>query len=357
MQIESLKVQNFRNLATQEIKFSDGLNVLFGKNAQGKTNTLESVYLLTIGRSPRTRKDSEMVAFKKSELKASISYSHFGVKHNLELGLSGGVKTVLLDGEKLAKISDIIGNFGSVYFSPEELRLVQGSPSHRRRYIDITCCQISKNYLKTLKRFQKVLEQRNALLKLDGAESQIEIWNKQLAEFGEKIIKERTAFFEKLAPVASEIHLKLSDGKEKLKIKYETIVFDNDIKEVYLSGLEKSYEKDKVLGYTNFGAQNDDFLVLVSGVDLRKNGSQGQQRTATLALKLAELELLKKEYGDYPVLLLDDVLSELDSHRRKQLLEHIKGIQCLITCTEFEEDLPCEKFRVENGTVRKEDKK
>lgn len=356
MIISKLKVVNFRNLLSQEIEFGSGLNVLHGKNAQGKTNTLEAIYTATIGRSPRTRKDSEMLAFNKHELQIELEFLHAKTKRSVKFVLKGNHKSICVDGNNLKKISDVIGNFGSVYFSPEELHLVQGSPAYRRRFLDIINCQLSKKYLSELQHFQKVLNQRNALLKNQQVESQILVWNETLAIYAVAIFKERQKFCKKLQTLARKIHSELSDGKEELVLGYESVLKDSDnLKEDYLKGLEKTFEKDKILGYTSYGLQNDDFSIFLNGVDLRKNGSQGQQRTATLALKLAELEILKEEYGEYPVLLLDDVLSELDEVRRQKLMERIQNIQCLLTCTEFDLDLPAVKFKVENGLVNKEE--
>lgn len=354
MQIEYLMVKNFRNLAQQKIEFGEKLNVLYGKNAQGKTNTLEAIYLSTIGRSPRTRKDSEMIAFKESSLETVLGYNHKGAKHQIEINITPRLKQISVDKNKLTRIADIIGNFGSVYFSPDELKLVQGSPANRRRFLDIILCQLSKKYLTDLKNFQKVLNQRNSLLKL-GDETQIEVWNESLAIYAEKLFVAREKFFEKIKQNILNMHLSLTSGQEELSLQYESALTGSEslIKD-YLAGLSKSLERDKVLGYTTFGLQNDDFSVISSGLDLRKNGSQGQQRTATLSLKLAELEILKEEYGEYPVLLLDDVLSELDETRREKLLTHINNLQCILTCTEFYENLPCKKFKVENGLVKEE---
>jgi len=354
-------VANFRNLGAQKIFFSSGLNVLYGRNAQGKTNTLEAIYCATIGRSPRTRKDVEMVAFSKNQLHIDLQYTHHQTTRNIEVDLKGGSKNISIDGNKLTRMSDIIGNFGSVYFSPEELHLIQGSPIYRRRFIDIINCQLSKQYLNDLQHFQRLLNQRNALLKNSAQNlgQQIKIWNEQLATFGVKLFMTRNAFCEKVQQYASDIHKELTENNEELSLIYQSVsstpLSVEELKKLYLKGLETSLERDKVLGYTTYGIQNDDFIIKVNGIDLRKSGSQGQQRTATLSLKLAELEILKEEYGEYPVLLLDDVLSELDIIRRQKLVEKIKDIQCILTCTEFGLDLPCVKFEVSDGAVIKKD--
>ena len=597
MLIKSVTVNHFRNLSPQKIEFQKGINLLFGKNAQGKTNTLEAIYLTTIGRSARTRKDVEMIAHGHNDLLVKLEFSHADISHTLEFRLTRGQKQFFLDGNKFSRISDVIGNFGSVYFAPDSLNLVQGSPAGRRKFMDIINCQLSKNYLRNLQTFQKILEQRNALLKRVSAFEEFEVWDEQLAKFGTKIFIARKKFCEKLSALVKDINKDLSGGEvlqvfyqsplklkktscenddnmidaetfkesgaktnvfaeklsnsavttvngndentqncdvnansnfeklqnsgvmnaqsntenvqigltaksgaeivqrditaqngarnlqrdnksvqnadlkekvivenvqsddeslqsadvnlnggaenvqrdvtvqndagslpnadiisgakklqigltaksgaenvqrnneivqggtenansndEKLQsadmisnaeivqggaenmqkkahlenVKMENVNTENaclteeDIKklqEQYLLELESSFEKDKILGYTTFGVQSDDFSLKLGGQDARKCASQGQQRTASLSLKLAELEILKEEYGDYPVLLLDDVFSELDEFRRTKLLERIKDIQCLISSTDVITGVECSLFEVSGGKV------
>ena len=390
--IESVFVNNFRNLSPQKIEFQKGVNFLFGKNAQGKTNTLEAIYLTTIGRSARTRKDVEMITHEKNELFVRLEFSHKSISHTLELKLNRGQKQFFLDGNKLAKISDVIGNFGSVYFAPDSLNLVQGSPAGRRKFMDIINCQLSRNYLRNLQTFQKILEQRNALLKKVENFEELAVWDEQLAKFGTKIFLARKQFCEKLSCLAEEINKSLSGGEvlsvvyqSPLEVKKEQSYFEKNankdadntslqkedcviktpnnteniepekdafvLQEEYLARLKNSFEKDKILGFTTFGIQSDDFLLKLNGHDARKSASQGQQRTASLTLKLAELEILKEEYGDYPVLLLDDVFSELDKSRRTKLLERIKDVQCIISSTDKIEGVQCSLFEVDGGKV------
>lgn len=351
MNIENLKLENFRNLKTQTINFSPGLNVLCGRNAQGKTNTLEAIYISTIGRSPRTRKDSEMIAFGNGNLSVVLTFSHKDVSHSVRTNIKGINKNIFVDETKLDKISDVIGNFGSVYFNPETLDLIQGGPTNRRRFLDIINCQLSKSYLKNLQSFQHILEQRNALLKTDGdTKKQIFVWDEQLTKFGTLVYYARKAFCAKLLKEAKKIHSFLAPN-EDFNLDYISLLENEDTENCYQKSLQESYEKDKLLGYTTFGIQNDDFVVKINGKDVRRTGSQGQQRTAALSLKLAELEILKEEYGDYPVLLLDDVLSELDEFRRQKLVEYISGLQCILTCTEFDLDINCKVFKVDDGQV------
>ena len=335
MKINSVSVQGFRNLDEQTIEFAPLLNVICGKNAQGKTNLLEAIYFATIGKSPRTRKDLEAISFGKKNAKIVLCYERGGVEHCLE-------------------IEDIVGLFGSVYFSPEELKLAQGAPNARRRFVDIINCQISKNYMHDLQVFQRLLNQRNSLLKNRSAKikQELEVWDFSLARACARVGKARLEFSKRLEEFAKQAHFNLSDNKETLSIGYHSVYEgQDDFEQFYLENAKKNFEKDLALGYSTFGLQNDDYVFKLNGLDLRKNCSQGQQRTATLALKLAELEILKQEYGEYPVLLLDDVLSELDKDRREKLAKYFKDIQCLLTCTDFDLDLDCKIFEVENGVV------
>lgn len=353
MKIEKLSVENFRNLKPQTISFSDGLNVLCGKNAQGKTNTIEAIYLSTIGRSPRTRKDSEMIAYFNPSLMLSVGldFSHQSVEHSIAFKIKGQNKQVFVDGNKLDKISDVIGNFGSVYFDPQSIELIHGGPANRRKFMDIINCQLSKNYLKALQSFQHILDQRNALLKTDGdTQKQMAAWDEQVAKFGTFIYNARKSFCSKLLPKAKQIHKNLVDD-EDFELDYISFLENENTEQSYVESLKKTYEKDKVLGYTTFGVQNDDFIVKINSKDARRTGSYGQIRTVALSLKLAEHEILKEEYGDYPVLLVDDILSSLDKDRRQKLVEYISGFQCVITCNDFDVDIPCKKFVVSDGQI------
>ena len=350
LRILSLGVKNFRNLTTQTIQFCDGLNVLCGKNAQGKTNTLEAIYLSTIGKSPKTRRDSEMISFSHGHLEVVLRFEHLGSEKTIKMDINHKQKSVFLNDVKLKKLSDVIGNFGSVYFSPEELNLIKAGPSHRRRFLDIVLCQQDKTYLKDLQMFQKILIQRNAALKKENQQKQIFVWDKWICDVTKKLYEKRKKFVEKLNEVIKPIHQNLSDKKEDLEIIYDSQINEQNISKIG-EELEKTLEKDIILGYTSFGIQNDDLIFKINKKDVKKHASQGQQRTVVLSLKLAEMEILKQDYGSYPVLLLDDVLSELDKDRRQKLCENLKNIQCILTCTEFLEDLPCKKFCVESGKV------
>ena len=352
MRIVSLGVKNFRNLKTQTIQFFDGLNVLCGKNAQGKTNTLEAIYLSTIGKSPKTRRDGEMISFSHGHLETLLKFEHFGNTKTIKLDINHKQKSVFLNDNKLKKLSDVIGNFGSVYFSPEELNLIKAGPSTRRRFLDIILCQQDKAYLKDLQTFQRIIMQRNALLKKENPQKEVFVWNKSLCEISKRIFKKRKSFLKILSEMAKDIHKKLTENKEELEISYVSELNEQNLLNLE-SEFERTFEKDLVLGYTTFGIQNDDLNFKINKKDVKKHASQGQQRTVVLSLKLAEMEILKKEYGDYPVLLLDDVLSELDAARREKLCEYLNLFQCILTCTEFDLNLKHQKFLVEDGLVTK----
>ena len=352
LRIVSLGVKNFRNLETQTIEFGDGLNVLYGKNAQGKTNTLEAIYLSTIGKSPKTRRDGEMISFSHGHLEVLLRFEHLGTIKNIKLDIKHKQKSVFLNDVKLKKLSDVIGNFGSVYFSPEELNLIKAGPSNRRRFLDIILCQQDKSYLSDLQTFQKILIQRNAALKQENLKNQVFVWDRQLEIITKRLYEKRKKFVEKLNEVVKPIHQKLTDEKEDLEIIYSSQINDENISKIQ-DELKNCFEKDLVLGYTTFGLQNDDLLFKINKKDVKKHASQGQQRTVVLSLKLAELEILKEDYGGYPVLLLDDVLSELDFDRREKLCQYLKNIQCILTCTEFDLNLKHQKFLVKNGLISK----
>lgn len=352
LKILSLGVKNFRNLQTQTIDFCDGLNVLCGKNAQGKTNTLEAIYLSTIGKSPKTRKDGEMIAFSHGHLEVFLKFEHLGIEKTIKLDIKHKQKSVFLNGVKLKKLSDVIGNFGSVYFSPEELNLIKAGPSHRRRFVDIILCQQDKSYLKDLQMFQKILAQRNALLKQENSKQQVFVWDKSLESITKRIYQKRKTFVEKLNIISKPIHSELTEGKEELEIIYTSQITDENISN-FLEEMKNNLEKDILLGYTSYGLQNDDLVFKINKKDVKKHASQGQQRTVVLSLKLSELEILKSEYGGYPVLLLDDVLSELDENRREKLCKYLNNMQCILTCTEFDMNLNHHLYLVDGGVVVK----
>ncbi|MBQ7352212.1 MAG: DNA replication/repair protein RecF [Clostridia bacterium] len=357
MKVTKLTLTNYRNYSNQTIEFVDGINVIIGKNAQGKTNLLESVFLCAIGRSPRTPRDKDLI-------KWDCTYSKVDIESIRQVGASriemflfkDQNKAIKINGIGIKKIGQLLGTFNAIYFSPDELKLIKDSPDERRKFMDIHLCQFDRNYFYELATYNKVLQMRNKLLKTPNQsvlKDTIGIWNEQLATAGAKIILLRLAFIEKLKVHAKNIHASLTSNNENLELTYQGYVAGNEqeLKELLLKKYSETIDKDIHLGYTTVGPHRDDIKIVSNEIDLRSFGSQGQQRTGALSLKLAELEVFKDNIGEYPVLLLDDVLSELDETRQTKLLEYVSNIQTLITCTEFNENVPHTEFVIDSGKL------
>lgn len=357
MKINKISLTNFRNYNNQSVELSPNLNIVLGKNAQGKTNLLESVFLCAIGRSPRTTKDKDLIKWDCTFAKVQLDIEKKVGKHQIELYLfKNQNKAIKINQIGIKKIGQLLGTLNAIYFSPDELKLIKESPEERRKFIDIHLCQFDRNYFYDLSKYNEVLGQRNKLLKTpnpDVLRETISIWNEQLAIAGSKIIFSRLAFIEKLKIHANTIHSNLTSGEENLTLSYQGYVADteNDLKLLLLKKYDETLEKDMRLGFTSVGPHRDDIKIESNGIDLRSFGSQGQQRTGALSLKLAELEVFKDNIGEYPVLLLDDVLSELDITRQTKLLEFVSNIQTIITCTDFDFDMPHTTFNVDNGKI------
>ncbi|MBR4270257.1 MAG: DNA replication and repair protein RecF [Clostridia bacterium] len=380
MQVKAIKVKNFRNLSEQTIEFGPGLNVIRGENGAGKTNLLEAIYLSSIGRSPRTRKDGELIATGKRSAEVGLDFIRAGVERNVSLSLSSTKpKVVAIDGTPSAKISDVIGNFTSVYFSPDELEIVRGPPQFRRRFMDIVNCQIGAGYMVALRNLLHALKQRNAILQgltnTAHYDSSLLPWDKQISAYSLRVMLRRANFvrnLDKFGAIAMRI---LTDNKETLHCTYKTF-FDrltdinvNTFDEVYQSKCRAAYLRDVVTKNSTIGPHHDDIEIKLGyitanspmegrdvevehWINLRTSGSMGQQRSATLALKIAEMYLYKKFYGEKPVLLLDDVLSELDEDRQRALMEYCNTFNTIITCTEWKyNDLSHKSFVVKKGEV------
>ncbi|MDO4334036.1 MAG: DNA replication/repair protein RecF [Eubacteriales bacterium] len=357
MILKSLELSNFRNYDFLSIEFDKGTNILFGDNAQGKTNILESIYLCATTKSHKGSKDSDIVKFQEEEahIRAYLQKNEDEIKIDMHLRKSKS-KGIAIDGVRIKKAAQLLGIMNVVFFSPEDLSIIKNGPAERRRFVDMELCQLDSFYLYNLNHYNKIVNQRNKLLKdlylNPSLRETLNIWDSQLASFGSKIIERRIAFVEQLNEIISDIHYRLSGGKENVRIFYEPNVKEDAIE----AELRRNQEKDIKLKMTTVGPHRDDFAFMAENIDLRKFGSQGQQRTAALSLKLSEIELVKKMTKDTPVLLLDDVLSELDSNRQNYLLNNIGDIQTIITCTglddfvnnRFEID---KVFNVVNGTV------
>lgn len=358
MIIKSLELMNFRNYEFLDLKFSEGTNILYGDNAQGKTNVLEAIYLSATTKSHKGSKDKDIVGFDKEEAHIRTYLAKEGIEYKIDMHLrKNKSKGVAVDGQKLKKAADLLGLLNIVFFSPEDLSIIKNGPAERRRFVDMELCQLDNFYLYNLNHYNKIVNQRNKLLKDMYFNPQLKdtlnIWDSQLVSFGSKIIERRRMFVGQLNEIIYGIHKKLSGDREELIIKYEPDVEIDDFETI----LKKNQEKDIKLKQTSVGPHRDDFSFMTGNIDIRKFGSQGQQRTAALSLKLSEIEIVKKITKDTPVLLLDDVLSELDSNRQNYLLNSIGNIQTIITCTGLDEFVNNrfeinKVFKVVEGTIQ-----
>ena len=338
MKIKSLELSCFRNYSSLCLNFSGGVNILYGDNAQGKTNILEAVCVCATTKSQKGSREKEMIQLGQEEAHIRMYVEKGGIEHKLDMHLKKGrAKTAALDGVPIRKSSELYGMVHIISFSPEDLSIVKDGPAERRRMVDMELCQLDRIYLHQLTQYNKLLEQRNNLLRQIGSDSglsdTLSVWNEQLAEYGKQIIKARGVFIAELNELVGPLHERLSGGRERLSLRYEP----NVMPEEFLSLLQKDRDRELILKSTLHGPHRDDISFFFGENDMRKYGSQGQQRTSALSVKLAEIELVRKKIKDDPVLLLDDVLSELDRSRQKQLLDNIKGIQTVITCTGLEE--------------------
>lgn len=362
MQIKNLSLQNFRNYENETFAFDGGLNILFGKNAQGKTNCAEAVFYLCTGTSLRIRHDRQLIRIGAPCAKiAADAETRYG-KVRIEADIYEDRREIRINGARISRSADLMGHINSVFFSPGELRLIQDGPDERRRFMNMSISQTSPAYYTALLRYNKILDQRNALLKnrdVDLILDTLPVWDEQLCRYASIIVKKRTEFLEKLAPYARELHAFLTDGAEELVISPDKKYGggEGEIAAEMLKRLGRNYEKDIRLGFTTVGPHRDDIDFFISGKDAKAYASQGQTRTAALAVKLSEVEIFRELSGEYPVLILDDVMSELDLPRRKKLLKRISSVQTILTCTHAERVLygaECKKIRIENGRIKRE---
>ena len=358
MIIKSLELSDYRNYDSLTIEFCNGTNILYGDNAQGKTNILEAIYVSATTKSHKGSKDKDIVHFNKEEAHIRTNIEKDGVPSRIDMHLrKNKSKGIAVDGQKLKKAADLLGLCNVVFFSPEDLGIIKNGPSERRRFVDMELCQLDQFYLYNLNNYNKIVNQRNTLLKDMYFNPQLRetlnIWDMQLVSYGSKIIERRKLFVDQLNEIIYEIHKKLSGGKEEIRIVYEP-----DVKiEEFEKELSLNQDRDIKAKMTTVGPHRDDFSFMIADTDIRKFGSQGQQRTAALSLKLSEIEIVKKITKDNPILLLDDVLSELDSNRQNYLLNSIGDIQTIITCTGLEEFVNNRfeinrVFHVSNGEVK-----
>ena len=339
MKITRVTLNNFRSYPAAEVELGGGVNVFTGSNAQGKTNLLEAVYLTAVGRSMRTPRDRELIRWGETRARVKVEAEGVTGKRKVEIVLSDKEnKRVAVGGAQVTKLGELMGVITVVLFSPDETAVIKNGPAERRRFADIAICQISRAYFYLLSRYNKTLAQRNKLIKSRADGDTLDVWDEQLARAGAKLIRTRKGFFRRISPLAAAAHEFLTDGKESLTVSYESLdgETDDELYKNLLERLRRDRDRDLMQGFTHSGPQTDDFAAVIGGADVRKFGSQGQQRTAALALKLAQLDLMEEETGESPVLLLDDVFSELDPARQKKLIERLSRCQTIITATHID---------------------
>ncbi len=334
MWITSIKLYNFRNYKTQEIKLHDNINVFYGENAQGKTNIIESIFLGSIGKSFRTSNDRELIKFNENKSIIEINFKKLDREGKIKIEIENK-KNIFLNGIKLKKLSELLGNIHTVIFTPDDINILKGGPQNRRKFLDIMISQLRPNYMYLLTLYKKTLEQRNNYLKQIKLEKKdenlLDVWDEKLVEYGIKIYDYRKEFIEKIQNKIKEIHFNITQNKENINIKYFS---DASTRQNFINELKSKRKIDIIRGYTTHGIHHDDFTVFLNDKQVDIYGSQGQHRTAMLSLKLAELNVIYDEIGEYPILLLDDFMSELDEKRRQNFLKNIQNIQVIITCTD-----------------------
>lgn len=357
MYITEVSLQNFRNLAQLKIEPSEGINVIYGSNAQGKTNFLESLYFCAMGRSLRGKSDQQLIRFEEEESHIRMLVQRKQRYDRIDVHLKKDEKKgIAVNGLPVRKLGDLFGTLYAVIFSPEDLSLVKDGPGERRRFLDMELCQLSKVYYYDLQQYYRILKQRNNLLKEIQKKPQLQetlfVWDDQLAEYGERIIAARKRFLIRLDEIAAEKLSQLTGGRDHL----QTIYKPNCEEGMLAEKLRKNIDRDIYFGSTQSGPHKDDILFSIDGREVKVYGSQGQQRTTALAARLAEIDLIREETGEEPVLLLDDVFSELDENRQKFLLQSIEGLQAFVTCTGIEDSVrkyisKDNLFYVENGVI------
>ncbi len=367
MIIERLELNNFRNYEALTLDLSSGTNILYGNNAQGKTNILESLFVACTTKSHKKSKDREIIRFGADESHIRVFLRKNDVPYKIDMHLrKSKKKSIAVNGLPLRRASELMGIANVVFFSPEDLNIIKNGPAERRRFIDMELCQLDRMYLSDLTNYNKCLSQKNALLREIISDRRgngpltdtLDIWDEQLLLYGKRVISRRERFLTELNEIIHVEHKNLTGSEDDFMIRYEPDASADD----YENKLRNSRNKDLRYGSVSTGPQRDDINFLLNGVDIRKYGSQGQQRTVSLALKMSEIELVKREIHDAPVLLLDDVLSELDSNRQRYLLESIGSIQTVITCTGLDEFIRNRfeidrVFYVENANVTEQSKK
>lgn len=365
MYLESLKLINFRNYEELYIEFNKKINLIIGKNGQGKTNIVEAIYMMSIGKSFRTNRDKEVIKFDRNDLYVGANYSNKFKNGSVEIKIDKNTKGIKLDKINISKMHELLGNVNVVIFSPEDLRLIKDGPKERRNFIDKEISQIIPRYYNLLVNYNKILSQRNQLLKLSNFDyNLLDVYDENLALFGSEIYLFRKNFIDKLNEISKNIHNNLTNCVENLEIFYKSQININEksskdeIYEIILKNIKLNREKDIYQKLTRYGVHKDDLDIYINGFDIKQFGSQGQQRMASISIKLSEIELINQEVGEYPILILDDVFSELDESRQKLLIDNLDKVQMFVTTAEnshkniFKKEITT-IFSIENGQVVK----
>ena len=353
MYIDKMKLINFRNYENQEIQFNKNINIIYGDNAQGKTNILEAIFLSSFGKSFRTSKEKELIKFGQDKLMVEANFQKKDRDGKIRIEISSK-KQITVNGIKIKKLSELLGNINIVIFTPEDINILKDGPAGRRRLLDMMIGQLRPNYVHNLNLYMQTLEQRNNYLKqikeINKPQEMLEIWDEKLAEYGEKVYLYRKEFVDKIINKINDIHKKITDEKEELKIEY---ISNCSNKKEYLNLLNERRKLDIIKGFTTKGVHRDDFVIYINNREVGVYGSQGQNRTVILSLKLSELNVVYDEIGEYPILLLDDFMSELDEKRRKNFLENIENTQVIITGTDKVEisTIDCSLYNVQKGEI------
>lgn len=334
MWINKIILRNFRNYEEQEIVLKENVNVFFGENAQGKTNILEAIFLCSMGKSFRAKQDNEMIKLNSENAFVEVEYNKKDRSGKIKIELNKR-KTIYINGIKVKKLSEVLGNLNIIIFTPDDINVLKGGPQNRRRFLDIMISQLKPNYLHNLSLYNKTIEQRNNYLRQIKekhlSEDMLDIWDQELLKYAIIVSKYREQYIEKLKEKIKRIHSEITDGKEKIQIEYMTDCLNE---KKYYESLKRNRKIDIIKGYTTKGIHRDDFIIYINNKQLSIYGSQGQHRTAMLSLKLSELNIVEDEIGEKPILLLDDFMSELDNKRRNHFLEKIDDTQVIITCTD-----------------------
>ena len=334
MYIEKIKLQNFRNYEQLDLDLNKNINIIYGDNAEGKTNILEAIFLCSFGKSFRTTKEKEMIKFNEDRCLVEIFYQKKDRDGKIKIEI-GNKKQISINGVKIKKLSELLGNINIVLFTPDDINILRDGPANRRRFLDMMIGQLKPNYVYNLNMYLKTIEQRNNYLRQireeNKQEEMLEIWDEKLSEYGNIIYNYRKQFMDLIAEKINEIHKKITEDKENIKIEYTS---NCDSKEEYLKLLKQRRKLDIIKGFTTKGVHRDDFVIYINDKEVNTYGSQGQNRTVVLSLKLAELNVIYDLIGEYPILLLDDFMSELDENRRKNFLKNIENTQVILTGTD-----------------------